>query len=101
MVAIPGGGVAPPMGKMTRAWARLLLSLFNARLGVWLPNPLHQGSVGPRRIRRLRASGSEPSTDDDRLGAGSRRGRPGISYVLRESLGLNDLARPFLYVTDG
>ncbi len=102
MMAISGAGVAPSMGKMTRAWARLLLSLFNARLGVWLPNPLHQGSVGPRRIRRLRASGSEPSPDeDDRLGTGSRRGRPGISYVLRESLGLNDLGRPFLYVTDG
>ena len=102
MMAISGAGVAPSMGRMTRAWARLLLSLFNARLGVWLPNPLHHGSMGPRRVHRLRAEGPEPASDQDEpRGKGSSRGRPGTWYVFRESIGLNDLTQPFVYVTDG
>ena len=102
MMAISGAGVAPSMGKMTRTWARLLLSLFNARLGVWLPNPLGQGSVGARQILRLRTSGYEPAAGgDETSGDASRPGRPGTWYVLRESFGLNDLRRPFVYVTDG
>lgn len=105
MMAISGAGVAPSMGKMTRAWARLVLALFNARLGVWLPNPLHLGAASARQVQRLRRSTASPFESDqgeeDRLRRVSRRGRPGTWYVLRESLGLNDLRRPFVYVTDG
>jgi hypothetical protein len=48
MMAISGAAISPSMGKMTRPWARFLLALFNARLGVWLPNPLRIGDFGAR-----------------------------------------------------
>jgi hypothetical protein len=39
MMAISGAALAPSMGRMTRPRLRLLMALFNVRLGVWLPNP--------------------------------------------------------------
>src|SRR5262249_39999388 len=38
-VSISGAAVSPTMGRMTRPAYRMLLTMFNLRLGVWLPNP--------------------------------------------------------------
>jgi len=120
MMAISGAAVSPSMGKMTRPWARFLLALFNARLGVWLPNPLRirkfrtqDESMGARRVREARRSPSPAPWDchDEDGGEGadvqpvanelSRAFRPGSGYVLREALGLNHLEKNYVYVTDG
>ena len=41
-VAVTGAAVAPAMGKMTRTPYRALMTMFNLRLGLWLPNPLNE-----------------------------------------------------------
>jgi len=117
MMAISGAALSPSMGKMTRPWARLLLALFNARLGVWLPNPLriHEflspaakklESIGARRVREYRpvadAASSRADSGTGRVDRGLRRSfRPGSLYVFREALGLNRLGHRYVYVTDG
>jgi hypothetical protein len=122
LIAVSGAALSPSMGKMTRSWARLLMALFNVRLGVWLPNPLHAGTdafpasaVDVRRNPDLptweppcapRAASDTAPIPPTATGAGAgsltaRARRPGTWYVLREALGLNSLDRPFVYVTDG
>lgn len=92
MMAISGAAISPSMGKMTLPSVRLLLALFNVRLGVWVPNPL----PGFRQRHERRRA---------RIGIGARllRGwkEPGLLYVIYEALGLNSLDREFLYVSDG
>lgn len=90
MMAISGAALAPSMGRMTRPSVRFLLALFNVRLGVWVPNPLKQGTDPQAPARRglwtwLRDGWREP----------------GPLYLLYEALGLNSLDRDFVYVTDG
>jgi hypothetical protein len=62
----------------------MLLTLVNARLGVWLPNP-----------RVVAARKNDPSK--------GRQGwaRPPFFRILREMLGNNEVNSKFLYVTDG
>jgi len=38
-IAMSGAALSPEMGRMTRAPLRFLLTMFNIRLGVWIPNP--------------------------------------------------------------
>src|SRR5207247_11035285 len=78
-VSIAGAALAPDMGKMTRAPLRILMTLLNVRLGVWLPNP--------RRIREFRD--------------GRRALSPRPHYLLCEMLGQNHLDAGCLYVSDG
>jgi hypothetical protein len=56
----------------------MLLTMFNLRLGVWLPNP--------DRVRRDQWN---------------RRWRVYPHYLIREMFGWNSIFRRFLYVTDG
>jgi hypothetical protein len=77
-VAMSGAALAPSMGKLTRSPLRFLLTLGNARLGVWVPNPRYLGQAGDRR---------------------SWRPRPRL--LLNELLGRNSADARFLYVTDG
>lgn len=85
-VAMSGAALSPSMGKMTRWPLRFLMTLGNARLGVWVPNP-----------RRLE--------DAERRGlTGFRRAlywRPRPLLLLNEMLGRNSADAKFLYVTDG
>ncbi len=90
LMAISGAALSPSMGKMTRPWARFLLAMFNVRLGVWVPNPLHSGwprpGAGlPAPLRRIAQGWSEP----------------GPLYVAYEALGRNHLDRDYVNVSDG
>jgi hypothetical protein len=102
MMAISGAALSPSMGKMTIPWLRPLLAIFNARLGVWLPNPLLDHSVGARGVRRIkRRIDPTPPSFGTALPKVTKWQRPGTLYVLREALGLNHLHRRFVYITDG
>ncbi len=77
-VAMSGAALSPSMGKLTRWPLRFLLTLGNARLGVWVPNPRYLGEAGAQS---------------------SWRPRPRL--LLNELLGRNSADARFLYVTDG
>jgi hypothetical protein len=79
-VAMSGAALSPSMGKATRAPLRFLITLGNARLGVWVPNPRHLGR------------GDRPPP---------RHWRPRPHLLLNELLGRNSADARFLYVTDG
>ena len=88
MVAVSGAAVAPAMGRMSRPSMRLLLGVADARLGMWLPNPLHKRLTNP------------PTS-----GAWSRVywqfRQPGLLALAREIIGGLTLHGRWLYVTDG
>ncbi len=88
MVAVSGAAVSPAMGRMTRPSMRLLLGVADARLGMWLPNPLH------RRLRQPPSSGFWP-----RLYWQLRQ--PALFALAREIVGGLTLHGRWLYVTDG
>lgn len=79
-MAISGAALSPCMGVMTKRYLRTLLTLVNARLGVWLPSP--------RWISTHTA-------------ADAKRARPTFGWLLREMNGRNKHDADFLYVTDG
>jgi len=83
-IAMSGAALSPEMGRMTRAPLRFLLTMFNIRLGVWIPNP--------NRLAEFEL----------RNGSGWRRlwMRPRVKYLLSEMIGRNRLESKFLYVTD-
>ncbi len=91
-VAISGAAVAPVAGRETKTIgsARLLLALFNIRLGVWLPNP-HWIQAVPA----MPAAGSWVA----RLNA--RFDRPSPYHVVQEAVRGLSSTLPMVYVTDG
>lgn len=94
MMAISGAAVSPSMGKATRASYRLLLALFNVRLGVWVPNP--------RRLLAFESfTGPAQTTPSLTQGVKRKARRPGMAYLLREALGINSLSSKYIYVSDG
>jgi hypothetical protein len=76
-LAISGAAVNPCMGYHSAPAVTFLLTLFNARLGWWLPNP----RVG----RDWQAAG--PSW--------------GLRYLLTELFGRTDFSRPHVHLSDG
>jgi hypothetical protein len=88
-VAISGAALAPCMGAMTKPYLRALLTLANARLGVWLPSP-----------RWIDAHKREIDGHD---GAPVRRvrSRPRFTALFAEATGMISYKSKFLYVTDG
>lgn len=88
-VATSGAAFAPSMGKMTKARYRLLMALFNLRLGLWLPNP------SPAHAARWKSWQERPGW----LRVIALRPRP--HYLVKEMLGFNHARDKFLYVTDG
>lgn len=120
-VAMSGAAVSPAMGKMSRPAYRMLLTLVNARLGVWLPNPRYSRTVAPQvdgphapvdgpaapaprsRLDRVsfvgnvRAKRREIASQPP---AGPRN-RPGLAWLFREMLGLMSNRARRIYVTDG
>jgi len=89
-VAMSGAALSPSMGKETRRPLTFLMALANARLGVWVPNPLYVGEHWTQRFDRR--DGRSPNDV-------SKMPRP--SYLIRELFGRNRLHARFLYVTDG
>jgi len=110
MMAISGAALSPSMGKMTRSSLRMLMAIFNVRLGVWLPNPTSPPDVrDDLRLPNLRTPAAVRQARDlwtnYRANPGwkpmGRSKRPGPLYSLREALGRNSLGYRFVYVTDG
>lgn len=79
-MAISGAAASPNMGMLTSPASAFLMTVFNARLGWWLPNP---------RRKRGRSSW-------DRSGP-----RLGITYTAIELFGLTDDERRFINLSDG
>lgn len=96
MMAISGAAVSPLMGRFTVPAFRFLMAMMNIRLGVWIPNPAFDGKQP-----------IDPGKDDPPrhvwLWRYITRGwyEPGALYVLKEGLGLVDLGRRYIYVSDG
>jgi hypothetical protein len=88
MVAVSGAAVSPAMGRMSRPSMRLLLGVSDARLGMWLPNPLH---------RRLR----NPPTSGVWARIYWQLRQPGLVALAREIVGGLTFHGSWLYVTDG
>jgi hypothetical protein len=88
--AMAAAAVSPSMGRMTRAPLRMLLGLFNVRLGVWMPNPLN--ATQQRRV-------------DERQGPAPKQakwhGWVPPYYLFLELFGANSINRKWVYVTDG
>jgi hypothetical protein len=78
-VTISGAAVSPQMGNLTTPFVTFLLTLFNARLGVWLGNP---GKAGERTWYRK----------DPGLGPGR---------LLGELLGQTSVSNPYVFLSDG
>jgi hypothetical protein len=82
-IAIAGAAFSPGMGKMSKGPIDNLLAVSNARLGVWLPNPMYV---------KARAKDAKGKLWWD---------RPGWPQFLREVLGLFRRDTPYVYVSDG
>ena len=78
-VTISGAAVSPQMGNLTSPFVTFLLTLFNARLGVWLGNP---GEAGRDTWYRR----------DPGLGPGR---------LLGELLGQTSVTNPYVFLSDG
>jgi Patatin-like phospholipase len=78
-ITTSGAAVSPQMGGRSSPLLTFLLTLFNARLGVWLGNP---GPAGKATWRRR-----DP-------GAGPNR-------ILGEMLGRTSVTNPYVYLSDG
>ena len=107
MMAVSGAAFSPIMGRFTRPGFRLLLSMFDVRLGLWLPNP--RWIRGVETARRMPMAWPPPGAPlgkrfadgDDGAKTPAEPLRAGWSYNLREAFGLNSLRLPYVYVTDG
>ena len=78
-VTISGAAVSPQMGSLTTPFVTFLLTLFNARLGVWLGNP---GDAGKDTWHRR----------DPGLGPGR---------LLGEMFGQTSGTNPYVFLSDG
>jgi hypothetical protein len=83
-MAVSGAAVSPAIGQINLGAWNALVAVFNARLGVWLPNP--------RYVASLRDTSFAAPT-----WLRTRR----FTYLLKEILGSYDLDDRFVYVTDG
>jgi hypothetical protein len=78
-LAISGAAASPNMGSRSSPPLTFLMTMFNARLGVWLGNP---GAAGRATWRR-----SEPGL--------------GVGPMLRELFGRTTDRNPYVYLSDG
>ena len=88
-VAISGAAISPMMGRYAERMApyRMLMTLFNIRVGTWIRNPMHIVADG----RTLRpASGPLFLTH-----------KPGVAQVLLEAAGRSSVQQRWIYVSDG
>ena len=80
-VALSGAAASPSMGYHSSPATAFLMTLFNVRLGAWLPNP---------ELKNLSADEAKASAPKNAL-------RP----LLRELLGLTDARGDSVYLSDG
>lgn len=95
-VAMTGAAFAPTMGTMTSPALRPLIAFANARLGVWLPNPL---STNRRKVVAMRPA--RPPRRQAHLRNEHGQFGPGGSAVISEILGVHSRTAKRIYVTDG
>lgn len=99
-VAISGAAFSPLVGRenaKVRPY-RLVLALANARLGVWLPNPLWvEQEEMRRRMERAQGGGTWKVMERVR----DVVSKPNAFLVGREAFGATSVVDRFLYVTDG
>jgi len=112
-MAISGAAVSPLVGRASSRTrpVRVLLTVLNARLGVWLPNPYGQPPHVVRRALLLRRQYDANGPDRPRHAkvraweavarAVSVASKPGPYRLLREAFGRPSLSDRKLYVTDG
>lgn len=88
-VAMSGAAISPLMGRMSDQMKtyRILLTLFNLRVGMWMLNPAQTTLVD-----------GEPPGPKSWLSVTSR---PGAFQVLREAVGRSSMADRWVYVSDG
>lgn len=84
-ITISGAAASPNMGYHSSPLAAFVMTLFNVRLGAWLPNPAMRRSGEADRIALLRRSGP----------------RNEVPTLLNELLGRSDSDGDFLYLSDG
>lgn len=99
-MAISGAAFSPLAGRENALIGpyRLVLALANARLGVWLPNPLW---VDPADAARRRDRASDHRGWRWWEGLRSVVTKPSPFLVAREAVGRTSVLDRFLYVTDG
>lgn len=83
VLAISGAAFSPMAGRENRRLRpyRVVLALANARLGVWLPNPLLVDATDASSVQAWR--------------------KPGLTRVVKEAFGKASIYDRFLYITDG
>jgi hypothetical protein len=84
-IAISGAAVSPNWGYHTKPATAFLLTMFNARLGCWLPNTRKQETTG-RCDTKTKPGALNP---------------PDGRVLLHELIGSTDDSRDFIYLTDG
>lgn len=87
-MAISGAAFNPNMGYNSSPLVTFVMTLFNARLGWWLPNPAwayHHGLEGARKIRFLSKNG--PTF--------------GLASIVSEALGRTNDHRKWIQLSDG
>ncbi|HEV7525255.1 MAG TPA: hypothetical protein VGP92_09820 [Acidimicrobiia bacterium] len=96
LMAVSGAALAPEMGKSGRPGARMLFTLLNVRLGVWLPNPV-RADIWKTESRDTGGSLAH------RVARGLRRRtlKPGPFGLIREALGFTSVNSRYAYVSDG
>ena len=80
-MTISGAAVSPNMGYSSSRFTAFLMTLFNVRLGAWLPNP-GMASPKPRSLRR-----SDPKF--------------AMHWLLKELIGQSDAEDRYVYLSDG
>lgn len=95
VVAMSGAAVSPLAGRYAARLApfRMLLTLFNVRVGVWVLNPTWTGpdDVPGDGARRWHCWPAEPAFTN----------RPGSAQILREAVGRSSIRDRWLYLSDG
>ena len=79
-VALSGAAVSPNMGYHSSPLVTFVMTLFNVRLGAWLPNP--GGTLDALRMANL-----------------ERRNE--VSTLLKELVGASDASSDYVYLSDG
>jgi hypothetical protein len=86
-MTISGAAVSPNMGYHSSSFVAFVMTLFNVRLGAWLPNPGWQDDDGRPRVDEKTAKRCGPVS--------------AISSLLEELVGLSDDRSEYIYLSDG
>jgi hypothetical protein len=86
-ITLSGAAVSPNMGYHSSALAAFVMTLFNLRLGAWLPNPGWKSADGHLRIDKNTAEHSGPIH--------------AIPTMLAELAGQSDDRNKYVYLSDG